>query len=461
MKHRRVWLSGLVGLGLLLFGARLAEAQSPPGGGPPPQAFDACRGKQQGDPCGFQGLRGQLDGQCRKLARGVVCAPTQGPGSVQGPGSAGGQAGGMGRNGYDDSGEYPGARKVVNKLTDTGQGTCFDNRGVIQCPAEGAPFFGQDAHYQSRPPAYRDNSDGTIDDLNTGLLWQKAHHRKRVGYQDAARACRNLRLGGHQDWRLPNIKELFSIADFRGSTGRRFFIDGSVFDFALPDQSILEGDRFAATHRVNMMGQTWSGTIYTGSHWDRPGVEAAFFFNFLDGRIKQAPTRGRNGLFYRCVRGPAWGGNAFRDNGDGTVSDRASGLMWLRTDDGKTRDWGGALRYCEGLRLAGHDDWRLPNVKELQHIVDYRQSDPALDLEYLAMSDRNGWFWSSTTHGDNIRMAAYVCFGKCISVDGVDVHGAGAQRSDPKTGDPASYPPMGGQRDQVRIQNYARCVRDG
>ncbi len=208
-----------------------------------------------------------------------------------------------------------------------------------------------------------------------------------------------------------------------------------------------------------MMGQTWSGTLYAGQHWDRPGVEAAFFFNYLDGHIKQAPTRG-NTMFYRCVRGAQYGANEFRDNGDGTVSDRATGLMWQQIDDGRARDWKGALASCENLVLSGRDDWRLPNVKELQGIVDYRDADPALDTRFLALRDKDGWFWSSTTHGDNIRMAAYVCFGKCISVDGVDVHGAGAQRADPKTGDPSQYTSLGGQQDQVRIQNYARCVRD-
>ena len=267
-----------------------------------------------------------------------------------------------------------------------------------------------------------------------------------------------MKLGGRSDWRLPTIKELFSLADFRGSQGRRFFIDNTVFDVELPE-SISSNDQFASTHRVEMMGQTWSATIYAGKHWDRDNVEAAFFFNFFDGRIKQAPTR-RARQFYRCVRGAVWGNNAFSAGANGAVIDAATGLMWQRTDDGKARDWPKALAYCEGLRLAGHDDWRLPNVRELQSIVDYRRPAPALDTRYLRQRDPAGWFWSSTTHGDNIRMAAYICFGKCISVEGVDVHGAGAQRSDPKTGDPSRWPAMGGQRDLVRINNYARCVRD-
>jgi len=189
-------------------------------------------------------------------------------------------------------------------------------------------------------------------------------------------------------------------------------------------------------------------------------VEAAFFFNFFDGHIKNAPTSGPFALFHRCVRGTEYlAHNDYQSTGNGTVSDLATGLTWQRTDDGKTRDWPEALRYCAALDLGGKQDWRLPNVKELQSIVDYSRNDPAIDTRYFSQTDRNSWYWSSTTHGDNTRMAAYVCFGKCTSTDGVDTHGAGAQRADPKTGDPARYTSLGGQKDAVRIYNYVRCVR--
>ncbi len=447
-----------------LSGAGVSLAQ--PLGGPPPEAFAACGGKDEASVCSFRAPHGTVAGTCRTMRGRSVCVPTHPPGGsqdMQGRGRGAGMAGPMGgpMRGYTPRKPFPDAVPLANRVPDTGQVTCFDDRRPIDCPDVGAPFHGQDAHYRGRPPAYRVNGDGTVSDLVTGLMWQKAHNPRRLGFTAAKRACEGLALGGHGDWRLPTIKELFSISHWQGVTGRRFFLDGSVFDLELPGPEILRGDRFAATHRVDMMGQTWSATLYTGDHWDRPGVEAAFFFNFLDGRIKQAPTGGRGpGLFHRCVRGPEWGVNDFRAHGDGTVTDTATGLMWQQADDGRTRTWGQALAYCQGLSLAGHGDWRLPNAKELQSLVDYRRHDPALDLTVFRQHDKTGWFWSSTTHGDNPGSAVYVCFGKCISVDGVDVHGAGAQRSDPKAGDPSRWGPMGGQRDQVRIHNHARCVRD-
>jgi len=437
-----------------------------PMGGSPPQASAACRGESEGAACGFDAPRGRVEGTCRNVPDGgMACVPAgrmRQPG-MTGPGSM--QQGSMRQDsgqrlgappGADIAGDNPDALRVNSRVPDTHQGSCFDNDGIILCPQRGSPFWGQDAQFEGARPAYRDNGDGTVSDLITGLTWQQAHHATRLTEVDAAAACASLKLGGHSDWRLPNIKELFSLADFRGSQGRRAYID-EVFDFHQPDQSVLEGDPFRE-HNVGMMGQTWSSTIYTGEHWGRPGVKAAFLFNFLDGHIKQAPVQGRSKLFYRCVRGAEWGNNQFEVKGH-SVLDRATGLSWQRADDGKTRNWQSALAYCAALRLDGYDDWRLPNVKELETIVDYRRHAPALDTRYLTMSDPKGWFWSSTTHGDNIRMADYVCFGACTSAQGADVHGAGAQRSDPKAGSPRDYPWLGPQQDEVRISNYVRCVR--
>jgi len=346
-------------------------------------------------------------------------------------------------------------------IVDTNQNVLYDDSGnLIDSLQSGDAFFGQDANYIGIPFQYTNNNDGTITDHNTGLLWEQAHHATRLSYYDAKAACEKLELGGHISWRLPTLKELFSLADFNGSqhTGR-YYLDNDYFDLAPPD-SIADDDQFSS-HTVQMMGQTWSSIIYTGDHWDDPNIEAAFFFNFLDGHIKQTLTR-NNENFYRCVYGDEYGINDFVVNSDGTVTDQNSGLSWQQQDDGIGHNWQEAIAYCEGLDLAGKTDWRLPNIKELQSIVDYTRHDPAIDPAAFTLSDPEGWFWSSTTHGDATSAAAYICFGKCDSKDGVDTHGAGAQRADPKSGDPADYPDFGGaQDDDVRIYNYSRCVRGG
>ena len=85
---------------------------------------------------------------------------------------------------------------------------------------------------------------------------------------------------------------------------------------------------------------------------------------------------------------------SYADNQDVTVTDTSTGLMWQKATAPGTYVWDAALRYCEDLTLAGHDDWRLPNVRELQSIVDYGRIDPSSDLIFGAES---GWYWSSST----------------------------------------------------------------
>jgi len=48
--------------------------------------------------------------------------------------------------------------------------------------------------------------------------------------------------------------------------------------------------------------------------------------------------------------------------------------MWQQSDDGQMRDWESALSYAENLELGGFDNWRLPNAKELQSVLDYTRS---------------------------------------------------------------------------------------
>jgi hypothetical protein len=151
--------------------------------------------------------------------------------------------------------------------------------------------------------------------------------------------------------------------------------------------------------------------------------------------------------------------------------------MWTKNDSKKGMNWQKALAYAENLELAGHDDWRLPNAKELQYIVDYtrcpdKTDSPAIDPVFQTTAIKNeagkkDWpcFWTSTTHLDGPRpgrSAAYVAFGRALGqMHGriMDVHGAGAQRSDPKSGEPIMG--RGPQGDACRVYNHARCVRGG
>jgi hypothetical protein len=365
----------------------------------------------------------------------------------------------------------------------TGQTLCYNNVGVIAPPKPGQPFYGQDAQHPGLTPGYRDNGDGTITDLNTGLVWVKARGQK-TAWEDAAAGASKCGVGGFHDWRMPSIKELYSLINFNGGcagavASSRPYLDTKYFDFAYGD--ITKGVRIIDC-------QDWSATRYVGKTMG--GNPTVFGVNFADGRIKGYPKMfpgGRVGQMYvRYVRGnPAYGKNDFQDNGDGTITDRATGLMWQKADSGKGMKWEQALAYAANLKLAGHSDWRLPNAQELQSIVDYTRApsvtqSPAISPLFQVGKLSDGdypFFWTNTTHLDGppaLRGSAaiYISFGRATGwmqfPPGIgeyrllDVHGAGAQRSDPKAGDPARFPHgRGPQGDVIRIDNYVRLVRGG
>ena len=137
-----------------------------------------------------------------------------------------------------------------------------------------------------------------------------------------------------------------------------------------------------------------------------------------------------------------------------------------------TYSWQDALAYCEDLALAGHSDWRLPTVKELDATVNLERNGPAINDDYFPDTTATGFYWTSTTHKNRAggRNAVYICFGEGLGFFGppgsprkqlMDVHGAGAQRSDPKTGNAADFPQgHGPQGDVVRIEHHVRLMRD-
>ncbi|MCP3973691.1 MAG: DUF1566 domain-containing protein, partial [bacterium] len=385
---------------------------------------------------------------------------------------------------------------------DTGQDVCFDAAHEIACPELAESFHGQDAQHSGNQPSYTLGADGlTVFDHVTTLTWTRSPDWNGDGAIDAsdkfsftaalthADTLNAQAYGGFDDWRLPTIKELYSIILFSGIDPSGWsgtdtsslvpFIDTTYFDFEYGDTSA--GERI-------IDAQYWSSTEYVSTTMN--GDETVFGVNFADGRIKGYGTvdpqsGGDKTEFVRFVRGGmAYGVNRFIDIGDGTIGDVSTHLTWEQADSGTSMNWAVALAYCEGLSLGGSDGWRLPNAKELQTIVDYTRSpattgSAAIDplFESTAIIDEGGQtnypsYWTSTTHENWSTSpgasAVYIAFGEALGwMQGpsgayalLDVHGAGAQRSDPKAGDPADWPLGNGpQGDVVRIYNYVRCVR--
>jgi len=379
----------------------------------------------------------------------------------------------------------------------TGQTNTYDEDGnLLHNINTNDSLYGQDAHYlKGEKMSYTNNHNGTISDNNTGLMWQEIPSSEGFDWQAAKDYCENLTLGGFDDWRMPTAKELYSISDF--SEGWPY-LDTTYFS--------LVNNTF-----VDKSEQYWTNNPYIG-HTEEGQYSAAFGVNHATGHIKAyageshqgrekpphpsnnknqevenknenrppPPPNGNQGMgnpmlkHVRAVRGPVYGENDFIDNGDETITDKATGLMWSKNDSKQGFDWKNALYYAEHAQLAGYSDWRLPNVKELQGIVDYNYAPGAKDSSYnraainplfntSIITNENDemdypYYWTSTSarfqKGKPYYYAWYVAFGRAVNNEGLDFHGAGAVRFDTKhENGPASE---GGER----YYNYVRLVRN-
>jgi len=84
----------------------------------------------------------------------------------------------------------------------------------------------------------------------------------------------------------------------------------------------------------------------------------------------------------------------FTNNGNGTVTDRTTGLMWQQAEGG-LMEWGKALLYCKGLSLGGYSDWLLPSIEDLWSITDHRLWNPAINTTFFPKAQPS-YYWSST-----------------------------------------------------------------
>jgi hypothetical protein len=345
----------------------------------------------------------------------------------------------------------------------TGQTTCYDDGGSeISCTGTG-----QDGELRNGlPRAYVDNGDGTITDTNTGLMWEKLSddgsvHDKDDTYEWAdafaikvsALNAMNGGAGfaGYADWRLPNVNELQSLANYGRVSPA---VSGAFNTSCAPGCT-------ETTCSCTLPTFCWTSTTY------QINPTNAWFVSFEDGRtpagakhslysvraVRSGSTSGPQGLRLQtgqtlCYDGlgnaiacPGSGqdgelrsglARAYVDNGDGTITDSDTGLMWERLiNDGSVHDVDNTYSWLDafnvklaalndGAGFAGHTDWRLPNANELRSLANYGRSSPAVNGEFFMNCEssctvdecsctQSGGYWSSTS-SLNGPSAAWIVF---------------------------------------------------
>ena len=231
-----------------------------------------------------------------------------------------------------------------------------------------------DGYYQTgvRQRYTRDDTTEIVTDEVTRLKWQDdatvSDDTNKSEWEDALIQCTDLRLGGHNDWRLPSREELESIVN-RGKS-----------------------DPAISSDFVNIISyHYWSSTPAAS------GNNRAWNVNFDHGYSTNSSAYGAN-CYVRCVRGTEFDNlNLSRNDATEIVTDSITNLQWQDNSDTKTTEktWTGAIEYCEALDMAGQTDWRLPNQNELLSIVDISSYNPAINGEFDNVISLD--YWSSTT----------------------------------------------------------------
>lgn len=263
----------------------------------------------------------------------------------------------------------------ASHLPDTGQTTRYTQT------------FGEDADFTGNNPSFTDNGNGTVTDNVTGLTWQKTDGGEMT-FEQAQEYASSLKLASHNDWRLPNSAELFSIMD-HGRHGP-----------AMNTQFFTRSDaRYWWTNSARAGDPSKIWIVNTGG-----GIGA-------HSKLESLSAGGDRPVHVRCVRGksPFGTGPQLQKNSDGTLTDLQTGLVWQLDANTQPMTWEDALNYCSQLRLAEHSDWRLPNIRELRSLSDDRFAEPSLDTSFLPNATANNC-WSSTTQANRSSRAWFVDF---------------------------------------------------
>jgi hypothetical protein len=311
-------------------------------------------------------------------------------------------------------------------LPETGQTTCSDTSGApIACAGTGQD--GESRAGISWPsPRFTDNGNGTVTDSLTGLIWLKNGDCFSVRTWAQALADANGLASGAcgltdssvaGDWRLPNVNELESLVNAeQAHTATWLNSQGFVNAQASDNLTLTFNYYWTSTTFANNVNRAWvvlldfgqvgrQGKAVLNNVWPvRTGLAGVIQLPKTGQTIAQAA--GDDGTLQT---GASWPVPRFTNSGDGTVRDNLTGLLWTRDANtpgpaactpGVARQWQEALDFIKCLNAnayLGHQEWRLPNRKELRSLIDYSAFAPPLPAGHPFLDVQSGFYWTSTS----------------------------------------------------------------
>ena len=294
-------------------------------------------------------------------------------------------------------------------------------QGTIELPRTGqttAYYPGDDGDLQTGvpwpEPRFIDHGDGTITDSLTGLMWTKDANLPRVSrsWDETIRFVADMNAGflsnyGHSDWRLPNIVELESLVD--SDEDFTTWLESQGFQNVTNDYWSSNTNPYDSLLVVVLYYSGVGGSGRNGSRyvWPVRGETTGHARVWKTGQTISYAAGDDGDL----RKGVIWPDPRFRNNGDGTVTDKLTGLIWLQDTN-----CFGSLPWEEGLSGIGdfnvnpvlyscqnytatNNDWRLPNRKELRSLIDYSKYNPPLTEghPFINMGEQSA-YWSSTSN---------------------------------------------------------------
>ena len=204
--------------------------------------------------------------------------------------------------------------KTMRRLPDTGQTQSYTNTP------------GEDADFSINSPFFIQNGDGTVTDTVTGLMWQQTDGGEMT-IENATTFCENLTIGGHDDWRLPTTYEAYSMLNHGKSN--------PALDIAAFTNTVAEY-WWTSSFQVGDATKVWC-TNAGGGIGNKPKTET----------ISAGGTKKFNVRAVRDIITPNVLANHFTDNGDGTITDNLTQLVWQKMPNTTAKTWESALTYAE------------------------------------------------------------------------------------------------------------------